>query len=392
MQMTNFFAFALSAILRRRHKNFFVYLVLTLLITVNLSVFMVSGAIKRELDVTASALPELTVQKIVAGKQRDMDVARADTILEIPGVDNVFPRVWGYYYFDFAGANFSLVGIDIYETQYKDSLALIADQFDEPLSSKEPAMIVGQSIYELFQTVGYHEAAYFRKIDGSYVPVKIGGVFKGATDLESSDMIVLPVNTARDVLALSENMVTDIAVRIPNPDEVQTIAVKIQQLFPDVRVISKNDILVSYQNIFDYKNGFFMVMLSISLLTFFMVIYDRLSGVTSEEKKEVGILKALGWTINDIIRVRFYESIYLSACAYLTGFLLSTVYVFYLNAPLVRNVFAGYSELKSTFPLTYNFDVKLYVLVFLITVPVYIAATIIPSWRIAAMEADEVLR
>lgn len=390
--MNSFLSFAINSLFRRGSKNIFIYIVLALLITMVLSVFMVSGALKQELDLTVSALPEITVQKIEAGKQRDIDIERADEILNIPGVSNVFPRVWGYYYFDFAGVNFSIIGIDIFDNQYKKSLQTIANRFDDILDNETPAMIVGQSIYQLFQDVGYHEAMYFRKIDGSYIQVKIGGVFKYETDLESSDTIVLPIDTAREILSVHDGFVTDITVNIPNPEEIQTIAVKIQKMYPDVRIISKNDILISYQNIFDYKNGIFMVLLSIALFTFFIIIFDKLSGVSSEEKVEVGILKSLGWTINDIIRLKFYESVMISISAYLTGFLFSLIYVFYMNAPMIRNIFSGYSSLKSTFQLSYHFDIKLYVLVFLITVPVFIAATIIPSWKIASTDADEVLR
>lgn len=174
--------------------------------------------------------------------------------------------------------------------------------------------------------------------------------------------------------------------------EIQTVASKIKLMFPDTRIITTGDLKVSYQNIFDYKSGIFLALFIVTLFTFFIIIYDKASGVTSEEKREIGILKAIGWTVDDVLKEKFYESFVISLFSYGLGVGLSLAYVYLFQAPLLRDIFVGYSQLKTNFELPFVFDMQTLFLVFLLSVPIYIAATIIPSWKVATLEADEVIR
>jgi ABC-type lipoprotein release transport system permease subunit len=71
---------------------------------------------------------------------------------------------------------------------------------------------------------------------------------------------------------------------------------------------------------------------------------------------------------------------------------LAFTFVYIFQAPLLRDIFVGYSSLKTTFELPFVFDFQTLFLVFFLTIPIYISATIIPSWRTATLETDEVIR
>lgn len=353
---------------------------------------MIADAIKLELNATLKTLPQITLQRFIAGKQSDVPIARAEALLDIEGVSAVSPRVWGYYYFKPAGVNFSVVGIDAYEEQYSPTLDLVAQKVDLKLLASKESMIVGEGVKKVLSENYYTDFFNFITPEGAWKRVPIAGVFHSDLALESNDLILLPKKLAYAIFGMDESKATDIVVKVANAKEVATVVKKITARYPDMRAITQDDIRVSYQNIFDYKSGFFLSLFSVCAFAFFIIIYDKTSGLNSEEKREIGILKAVGWSSDDILKEKFYESFTLSLAAFLLGISLSLLYVYGLQAPLLRNLFMGYSELRPAFALPFSFNLSMIVLLFLLSVPIYIAATLIPSWRASSLDADEVMR
>ncbi len=384
--------YALNALLREKYKSFFIMSIFTLLTFLLTSVFFITNSIKYELQSTVDTLPQIIVQKIKAGRHYDIDENVVDDILEIAGVDDAVARVWGYYYFENAGVNFSIVGIDAYERQYKKTFENIIEDFDFETLEQTPSMVVGRGVKEIMKQSYYDEYFNFIKPDGSLKRVDVAGVFDGQTQLESNDMIVMPKETLKEIFGMDEMQATDIVVKVKNPQEVSTVAAKIKLIYPDTRIITTQDLQISYQNIFDYKSGIFLALFVIAIFTFFIIIYDKASGLSSEEKREIGILKAIGWKIDDILKEKFYEAFILSFFAYILGVILALLYVYLFQAPILRDIFVGYSQLKTSFELPFIFDLHTLFLVFFLSVPIYVAAIIIPSWKVATLEADEVIR
>jgi len=387
----NIFEFSISAILRRGSKNISVVIILTMLIFLLSSMMLISGSIKQELSLTYNQLPDITIQKYIGGRVLNIENSRVDTLVDIDGIKEVTARVWGYYYFKNAGVNLSIIGIDPFETQYKQEIEDIAF-INNDLLLKEDKMIIGYGVKKVFDSNYYNDFFNFILPDGKFKKVYIGGIFDSSSQIFSNDTILLNQHLAREIFNISSDMSSDITVNITNPSEIDTIASKIRYIYPDSRVITKDDIEISNKNIFNYKSGISLLLFSISLLTFIIIVYDKVSTTSYDERVEIGILKAIGWRVEDILKEKLYEGVIISIFAFTLGILSAIIFVYALQAPLLRDIFSGYSKLKPEFDLIFNFNIETFFIIFFITIPTYLASIIIPSWRIAIEDVDEALK
>ena len=253
-------------------------------------------------------------------------------------------------------------------------------------------MVVSPQVKQLLKKYYYTKYFDFIKSDGSLQRVTMGATLSKDLNLEASDVIIMNKDILRKIFDYKENEASDIIIHVYNPKEIATVAFKIQQKYPNFQVKTMQDIKNGYEHIFNYKGGFFLVLFIVSLLSFIIIVYDKLSGISSEEKKEIGVLKALGWRVEDVLYAKFYEGMIISLSAYLLGVFISLFFVYILQAPLLKNIFITNSALAPALHLPFVLDFETLFLLFLLSVPIYIAATIIPSWKIATLDADEVIR
>ena len=133
--------FALSALWRRKIQSMGTLAVFSALVFLLSSVLFISDGIKKELDASLHSLPQITLQRIRAGKQSDIDVRLAEEILTIEGVKSAIPRVWGYYYFKPAGVNFTVMGVEAFSEQYTQELQNVVDNLDLKALEKSDSFV-----------------------------------------------------------------------------------------------------------------------------------------------------------------------------------------------------------------------------------------------------------
>jgi ABC-type lipoprotein release transport system permease subunit len=108
-------------------------------------------------------------------------------------------------------------------------------------------------------------------------------------------------------------------------------------------------VLRTYASIFDWREGIVLALLSAAILAFAILAWEKASGLSAEEKREIGILKAIGWETGDVIKMKFWEGLLISLTAFLLGYVAAYVHVFHFAASLFEPVLKGWAVLYPRF-------------------------------------------
>lgn len=387
--MKTIFDYTLSSITRYGYKNLALMAIFAFLVFLMSCAMMITNSLNKEYKLISKDFPELIVQKNIGGRNVPINASDVDTFWDYPSISSIEGRVWGQYYFERNQIYLTLFGIKTFTDYYMDDIKKVAENFPEG----ENLMVASPEVLKFFKDDIYvYGGIPFFTPDNSLIKVSVGGEFKFKNTLENADIIMLDENVTRKILGLSDDFYTDFVIRVLNHEEVDLTADKIRISNPTLKVITKDEMLRQYQLLYDYKSGWFLMLLMISFVTYAIILYDKASGLRSEERREIGILKALGWEISHIIRYKLLEASIMSVLAFLVGLIAAIFFVYGLNAPFLIRIFSGYDELKPSFELMFSVDFRLIALLFFTTVPLYIAVCIIPAWKVASWDAGEVLR
>lgn len=383
MRHVRLLEYALISLLRRPGKTLAVLAVYTLMVAVLATVLMTTQSFRSEANALLADGPELFVQRTLAGRHELIPEAAADRIAAIPGVGSATPRVWGYYYDSLTGANYTLMGAD----PAAPPLELLAGRL--PAADGECAIGAGVAAA---RRVALHDDLILVDADGVGRMLTVTGVFATASRLLTEDLVVLPTDSLRRFFGIPEGLATDLAVRVNNPGEVDTVAGKVKRLLPDSRPITRREILRTYHAVFDWRGGMLLAVFSSSLLAFCILAWDKATGLSAGERREIGILKAVGWDTGDVLLLKTWEGLAVSLLAFLLGTLAAFLLVFSWGLPLLDGVLRGWSVLFPAWRPAPQVDgYQLSALAFLTVVP-YIACTVIPAWRAAVTDPDEIIR
>ncbi len=396
----NIIDYSLQSLLRRRSKNILILIIFILLVFAVSSILFITGSLTQEMMITSNDLPDITVQRILGGRQVNVLSSYIPEIEKIPGVEAVETRVWGYFYLASLQANFTIYGMDLNlleEGEYRKIVNWknVPDRAGNQILSSRPDfhMIVGQGVFELLKDIQMEKAfLFYQPTWQKPIPFDIIGTFKTETELQSNDMMILQTEGARQVLELPPDEFSDLVVYVPNPEEIENIALKIHRYFPELRAITRAQIQNTYASVFNWKSAFVLSSLLVAIFAFLILIWDKASGLSPEEKREIGILKAIGWDTDVVLSVKFWEGLILSGISSLAGMLLAYAYIYWLRAPGLREIFIGWSTVYPSFQLMPDVDPKFLLLIITISVVPYLAVTVFPAWKAAITDPDAIMR
>lgn len=381
----NIFYYTFLSLLRSWQKQVFLVLVYALIVAFYASIIFFTKSLQYETKQVLQHIPELWVQQLAGGRLVPMQENFTDSLKNIRGVQQVIPRIWGYNFDAPTGAVFTVIGSD----SLTNDLHLVKGKTQTKLKNNQA--LCGTGFLEL-RGLKLGEQLTVLDNKGEIHSFEIVAQFEAESDLLSKDLIILSPKSAREVLGLNLNEVTDVSLKIANPNEVENIARKIDQNFAGVRVVTASQLSSTYQTLFGWRGGLFVYGTIIVIFAFLILAWERAVGFNSAEKQEIAVLKAVGWQIGDVLLMKFGQGLFVSLSATLLGTIIAYFHVFSLNAPLLKPFFIGWSVAYPSYNLYPVFDLGSFLLITAFSVIPYLSATLIPAWLGAITDPAEALQ
>ena len=382
--------YALSGFIRRLGRNGVVVFIFALVIFMVASFSLTTTSLKHSASRLLTTVPDITVQQMSAGRQAALSVTVIEKLNGIFGIRSLEPRVWGYYFDENNGANYTVIGHA--NLSDKARIAGLGIDFLPALTldaDADPA-VLGRGVRENLGLGERRTFSLFRP-DLSVHSFVTLGTFSEETSMVTDDLIIMDLDSARELFGLGPDDITDLLVDVTNPLEIDTIADKIGERLAGVRVVTSERIAKTYRVAFGWRSGFGLACLFGAVAAFFIFAWDKASGLTPAQQQEVAILKALGWHTEDVITLRFWESLVISALAFCFGYLGAWMHLLLFDGILFRPLLLGWSVLKPPVSLVPVFSFADLLLIFSLSVLPYLAATVIPAWQSATIHPDSVI-
>ncbi len=368
----NILDFTLSSLARRKGKNLALLAVYGLLVFALASVLFFTQALRREARVLLRDSPELLVQRLAAGRHDFAPGSWVETIGDIRGVASARGRLWGYCFDPLSRANYTVM-------------------VPEEAGQWRGEIVIGPGVARARGSAPGDKLP-LRGAGGDWRQFVVREIAPAESELVSSDLVLMGEEDFRSFFGIPAGVFTDISVAVRNAKEVSTVAGKVSRLLPDSRPIQRTEIARTYDSIFDWRSGLCILVLTGAVLAFAVVAWDKASGLSAEERREIGILKAIGWETSDVLLMKLWEGAVVSLCAFALGVAAAYGHLFLGGFALFSPVLRGWSTLYPEFRLTPYLDAYEIATLFFLTVVPYTAATLVPSWRAATVDPDAVMR
>ena len=366
------------------------FCILFILVFATSSVLFLKSSILDQVDGALQKQPEFIVQQMQGGRQAPISENLLYELDAIFGVNAISGRVHGKYFHPVGDSYFKIVGIDPFDEVLSLELREMLQKVDIN-RFLDGGAIVGSGVAKFLQQNHYGKSYHLFAYEGGSHQIEVLKKIDPRYAVTTNNLIIVDQDLARQILGLEYGSYSDITLRVDNELEFDTISNRIYTDFANVRVITKEQMQRAYQNSFDFKSGMFLSLSIMGLILVSFMLYFKYSHTTSSSKKEIGILRALGWSIKDVLKLKFFETFIVGSTTFMLSFIAAYLYIFAFDGFLLKELFLGFSQTHD-YSFVPAFEISLFVKLFLFFVTTFCAAVLVPVWRLSITSSKEAMK
>jgi ABC-type lipoprotein release transport system permease subunit len=368
--------FSLAALARRKGRNLALLLVYVGIVFLLASVMFSAQSLRKEAELLLADSPEILVQRMQGGRHALIPADYLHRMGRLRGVSQRQGRLWSYFLDAADGQTYAM-------------------RVDPALDLQPGEVLIGADLAQARSLRPGDDINFYLSLDQALDPahsLQVKALLDDPSALTSAAQVVLSEADFRRLFAIPEGQFTDLALWVRNPREVRKIAEKLTLALPDSRPLLREEIERTYDSLFAWRQGMIFLLLAGALMAFAIFAWDKAAGLSLEERREIGILKAVGWETGDLLRMKFWEGAFISLSAFVIGTLAAYLALGLGLGAVFDSVLKGWAVLYPPFRQHPSLDGLELATLFFFTVFPYSVATIIPVWRCAITDPDQEMR
>lgn len=354
-------------------------LLLVLALTLLISGVAVSEGLKRDALGSVEAGADLYCTWDTFGRDSAVPAAEVARLAALPGVVRAMPRIVGRIGMGREVA--LLVGVPLAQLE-AEPLPL-----QGTLPRSEAELVVG---CELARSLGLKPGSHVG-LDAAVVRIfTVSGVIDGSCALWSAKAVLVDLDEAQIVFGERER-VSDVClwVRAGSQDQV---ADAVRRLDPRFRVQTRSLVQGYVERGMTLRAGVFTLLFALALacaIASFAVV--SWLGRTPR-RREIALLKTMGWTPGDVLAMVVFENLLVSAFAAGLSLLLALVWIRVLGAPLIAPFFLPDLPLFPEIRVPARFTPMPALLAAVFSLAVTMSGSVLATWRTAVARPAEALQ
>jgi len=243
--------------------------------------------------------PSLVMRRLDASGFSPLPLSVTASVAQVPGALNVRPRVWG-------PARAGAEPVEVFAVDAQVSAAL--QQADLPIPDDDTA-VVGPGF-------AHKVRAYVTVVGpGGQATLQMIGALPQTAGLVAQDTFLVSPAVARRVLGIPEGFATDLVLDVNRESEEDAIRPDLADAVPFVSVISAQHEAVGRVAVNLGRRGGLFLLLCVPAGLALLVLVAGVARDRAARSKEVGVLKAVGWTTSNVLTLHLFRALWVAAPA-----------------------------------------------------------------------------
>lgn len=356
-----------------------------------------SSGIEAEAQVSIACGADLYVRGSQFGRPAPLPLSAVDAVTKIRGVDRVVPRIVGEVFLGKDQVRCVLVGMP--PPYFPDCVSCIEGEL--PREAGAHALVIGTSLARrLGVKVGSRLPPFYRNDRLGERTSQITGVFKPEAPLWQARLILTTFDSAAAIFD-QPGLATDLLITCKAGAAADVRHEILQRLaFPNgdgrgmirPEVVSSEDLFGRLHRDWRHREGIFNLHFVLAFIVSVLVLLVTSGLGLSERRREIGILKAVGWQTDEVLLRGFVESLALSVLAACLAFLLAWTWLHVFHGYGMATIFLVDSDADLDIPLPYQLTLVHLLLGFIISFTVVLSGTLYSTWRAAIAAPRDAMR